>query len=68
MDPRQPLTLANTIPLCADCNRWQLDRFVVDDRGRVVTVLAAERNRALFSGLDARERRVLISLLKADAA
>jgi hypothetical protein len=63
MDPNQPLELTNTIPLCTDCNRWQLDRFVIDDRGRVVTVLPVEANKALFKGLDQRERRQLSHML-----
>lgn len=63
MDPRKPLELANTIPLCADCNRWQLDRFVINERGRVVTILPAPRNAALFKGMDQRERRALIALI-----
>jgi hypothetical protein len=63
MNPTRSLELSNTIPLCADCNRWQLDRFVIDDRGRIVTILPVETNKALFKGLDQRERRQLIHLL-----
>jgi len=63
MDPRKPLTLANTIPLCDGCNRWQLDRFVLDDKGKVRTVLPVSRNAALFADLDSRERRALMELL-----
>ena len=64
MDPRKPLDLSNVIPICPSCNKWQLNRFVVDEGGRIVTVLAEPRNRALFKGLDERERRILTSYLK----
>lgn len=64
MDPRKPLDLSNVIPICGACNKWQLDRFVVDERGRVLTVLGVPRNRSLFEGLDARERRVIADFLK----
>jgi hypothetical protein len=63
MDPRKPLTLQNTIPLCEECNRWQLDRFVLNEKGKVATVLPAARNAALFADLDSRERRALAELL-----
>jgi hypothetical protein len=63
MDPRKPLTLENTIPLCVSCNRFQESRFVVNEQGRPVTILAAERNKSLFAGLDARERRILVGFL-----
>jgi hypothetical protein len=63
MDPREPLVLANTVPLCEACNRWQLDRFVIDDRGRVATVLPTASNQALFAALNKRERQQLIHLI-----
>ena len=63
MDPRKPLTLNNTIPLCEGCNRWQLDRFVLDEAGKVRTVLPASRNAALFADLDVREKRALMELV-----
>lgn len=63
MDPRKPLTLSNTIPLCDSCNRHQLDRFVLDEAGRIRTVLPVPRNAALFADLDSRERRALMELL-----
>jgi hypothetical protein len=63
MDPRDELQLNNTVPLCTKCNRWQLDRFVINEEGRITTILPVESNRALFKGLDARERRQLQNLL-----
>jgi hypothetical protein len=64
MDPRIPLELSNTIPLCCDCNRWQLDRFVLNESGRITTVLPVERNAALFAGLSQRERKAMLHLIQ----
>jgi hypothetical protein len=63
MDPRRELDLANTVPLCSKCNRWQLDRFVIDDQGRITTILPVAANQSLFKGLDARELRQLKALI-----
>ena len=35
MDPRKPLDIGNTIPLCPSCNNWQGDRLVLGEDGRV---------------------------------
>lgn len=65
MDPRKPLALSNTVPLCESCNRWQLDRFVIDENGRIVTVLPIASNQALFTSLNKRERQQLIHMINA---
>ena len=38
MNPRNPLTLENTIPQCQYCNQQYLDHFVFNEHGRVVAV------------------------------
>lgn len=38
MNPREPLTLANTIPQCQYCNQQYLDHFIFNEHGRVVAV------------------------------
>ena len=38
MDPRKSLTLDNTIPQCAYCNRTYLDYFRFNEHGRVIAV------------------------------
>ena len=38
MNPREPLTLSNTIPQCQYCNQQYLDHFVFNEYGRVVAV------------------------------
>lgn len=38
MDPRNPLTISNTIPQCQMCNRSSLNNFVFDKKGRVKAI------------------------------
>ena len=38
MDPRKPLTLDNTIPQCAYCNRTYMDFFRFNEYGRVIAI------------------------------
>lgn len=38
MNPREPLTIKNTIPQCQYCNQQYLDYFVFNEYGRVVAV------------------------------
>lgn len=64
MDPRRPLELSNTIPLCEDCNKFQLDSFVVDESGRVRTILPAESAKRFFRQLSDQERRQLAGLVQ----
>lgn len=63
LDPRQPLDLANSIPLCQDCNLWQSDRFVISENGRIVTILPHPKNASLFEALTPREQQAIQSLL-----
>lgn len=64
MDPRRQLTLSNTIPLCEDCNKFQLDSFVVDETGRVRTILPVESAKRFFRQLSEQERRQLAGLVQ----
>jgi hypothetical protein len=38
MNPREPLTLENTIPQCQYCNQQYLDHFIFNEHGRVIAV------------------------------
>lgn len=42
MDPRQPLVAGNIIPQCQKCNRGDRNRWVYDEKGRVIKVANPE--------------------------
>jgi predicted restriction endonuclease len=38
MDPNKPLELGNIIPQCAKCNRPDRNRWIYDNKGRVISI------------------------------
>jgi len=50
MDPNKPLVPGNIIPQCQKCNRGDRNRWVYDDKGRVIKV--ANPNVINFCDLD----------------
>lgn len=38
MDPRLPLTLQNTIPICIECNNWASQDMGFDENGRIIWI------------------------------
>ena len=41
MDPNKPLVAGNIIPQCQKCNRPDRNRWVYDDKGRVIKLADA---------------------------
>ena len=63
-DPRAQLELANTVPLCQDCNRFQLDSFTVNQQGRLETLLPRPSTMRFFRNLSQLELKQMIGLLQ----
>lgn len=40
-DPARPLTIKNIIPQCQKCNRADRNKWVYDDKGRVIKLASA---------------------------
>ena len=54
MDPNKPLVAGNIIPQCQKCNRGDRNRWVYDDKGRVIKL--ADANFVRNFDKDAREK------------
>lgn len=65
MDPRLPLSLSNTVPVCEECNKFQLDSFAIDERGRLTTILPSQSSIRFFKNLKPAERQQLSEILRA---
>ena len=64
MNPLKPLSLANTIPQCQVCNQVYQDRYVFNDKGRVVAVASVEP----VKNADAPIKQQILDYLRGDAS
>ena len=64
MDPRHPPSLSNTVPLCEECNKFQLDSFAIDEEGRLATILPSQSSMRFFRNLKPAERQQLSEMLR----
>ena len=55
MDPSKPLEIGNIIPQCQVCNRGDRDRWVLDDKGRVIAV---NNPRIVFASSEEKQRAI----------
>ena len=54
MDPNKPLKVGNIIPQCQKCNQADRNRWVYDDKGRVIKL--AKANFVLNFDLDVQKK------------
>jgi len=59
MDPNKPLIVGNIIPQCQKCNRGDRNRWVYDDKGRVIKIA----NPLVINACDKEVRRNIYKIL-----